>query len=227
MCAAMLRATSAAPRLRAVEGRDLLVLGADQRALVVVQRRPVDRAGQAVLGVLALASARRSRRRTRRSRASASARGESEIRPCGHQGLIASSSSLSICDLLAVLLQRRAVDQEGVLDPLAQRGDLGQLQVDVVARQHAGDGVEQAGAVAGRHAEQPALRALVGPQRDARRDREGLARAARRARGSARAAARRRPAPARAASRPARSGRGSARVLASSCGLMTWKVSSA
>ena len=35
------------------EGRDLLVLGADQRAFGVVQRRPVDRAGQAVLGVLA------------------------------------------------------------------------------------------------------------------------------------------------------------------------------
>ena len=39
-------------------------------------------------------------------------------------------------------------------------------------RQHAGDGVEQARAVAGRHAEQPALRPFVGPQRDARRDRE-------------------------------------------------------
>jgi hypothetical protein len=72
------------------------------------------------------------------------------------------------------LLQRRAVDQEGVLHALAQRRDLGQLQVDVVARQHAGDGVQQARAVAGGHGQQPALGAFVGVQRDTRHHREAL-----------------------------------------------------
>ena len=42
------------------------------------------------------------------------------------------------------------------------------------ASQHAGDAVEQAAAVARADGEDPALRALVGPQRDAWRDREGL-----------------------------------------------------
>ena len=47
-------------------------------------------------------------------------------------------------DLRLVVLQLRAVDQEGVFDALAQGGDLGQLDVDVVVGQHAGNQVEQA-----------------------------------------------------------------------------------
>ena len=42
-----------------------------------------------------------------------------------------------------VLLQSGTVDQEGVLDALAESRDLGQLQVDVVAGEDARDRVEQ------------------------------------------------------------------------------------
>jgi hypothetical protein len=49
--------------LARLERRDLLVLGADEAALFVVQHRPVDGAGQVVLGELA-GCARRSRRRS-------------------------------------------------------------------------------------------------------------------------------------------------------------------
>src|SRR3954470_21411505 len=61
-------------------------------------------------------------------------------------------------ELDPALLQRRAVDEEGVFHALAERRDLRELQVDVMARQHACDRVQQAGAVAGGHAQQPALR---------------------------------------------------------------------
>jgi hypothetical protein len=66
------------------------------------------------------------------------------------------------------VLQFRPVDQKGVFHPLAQRGDFGQLQIDAVAGQQAGDGVEQSDSVAGRDTEQPTLGLVVGPQIDPR-----------------------------------------------------------
>lgn len=45
--------------------------------------------------------------------------------------------------LCSGLLQHRAIDQESVLHPFTERGDLGQLQVHMVAGQYAGDGIEQ------------------------------------------------------------------------------------
>ena len=45
-------------------------------------------------------------------------------------------------DLRLVVLQLRAIDQKHVFDPLPERGDFGQLQVDAVACQHAGERVE-------------------------------------------------------------------------------------
>ena len=77
-------------------------------------------------------------------------------------------------NLTPVVLQRRPIDQERVLDPLAQRADLGELQVDVVLGQHAGDAVEQPRAVTRRHRQHPALCPLVRPQLHPRRHRERL-----------------------------------------------------
>jgi hypothetical protein len=125
----MLRAAIAAPSLRASSGRGLHVQRADDAALFVVEHRPVDGAGQVVFGKLGRragvddgveAAERRLRLRP----------GSGIARACQRTGARASSSSLSMLQLGAGLLQRRAVDQEGVFHPLAQRADLGQLQVD-------------------------------------------------------------------------------------------------
>ena len=194
----------AAPTLARIEGRDLHVLGADHAALVVVEHRPVDGAGQVVFGELGRRARVDDGRRSESSRAMASAAAMLArliAAPCCARGSLggrrscrrrsASSSSLSICDLRPVVLQLRAVDQEGVFDALAQRADLGQLQVDVVARQHAGDAVEQA--------RRGRWRLTLSSQRcarssgrsvDARRDREAAARGATRGRAAARAAGR-------------------------------------
>jgi hypothetical protein len=45
-------------------------------------------------------------------------------------------------DLRTVVLQGRAADEEGVFYPLAQGADLGQVQVDAMLGQYAGDAVE-------------------------------------------------------------------------------------
>ena len=90
------------------EGRDLLVLGADDAALVVVQRRPVDGAGQAVFGELALGARVDDGVEARPGAPSASAAVIVSIRrQSGLRGSIASSSSVSICSCMLVLLQRR------------------------------------------------------------------------------------------------------------------------
>ncbi len=68
------------------------------------------------------------------------------------------------------MLQFRALDEEGVFHALAQRADLGELHVEVVAREHARDQVEQAGTVAGGDVQDPALGLFVRPQGDARGD---------------------------------------------------------
>src|SRR6186713_1734997 len=52
-------------------------------------------------------------------------------------------------DLRLVVLQLWSVDQEGIFHPLAQRADLGQLQIDAVTCQHPRDAVEQTCTVAG------------------------------------------------------------------------------
>ena len=72
------------------------------------------------------------------------------------------------------MLQLRAVDQKGVVHPLSQGGDFGQLHLHLVARQHQRNRIQQAGAVAGRDVEQPVLRLLVRAQGDARRNRKAF-----------------------------------------------------
>ncbi len=72
----------------------------------------------------------------------------SVARQAGLGQRLSSSVSISIC--VAVLLQFRAVDQEGVFHPLAQRGDLGQLQVDAGASPAPVPRIQQADTVAGR-----------------------------------------------------------------------------
>jgi hypothetical protein len=149
--------------LARLQGRVLHIQRADDARSFVVEHRPVDGAGQVVLGELGRRAGVDDGVEAGRGRLAAGECGGSGLAGHGQRGgATASSSSLSMLQLRAGLLQRRAVDQEGVFDPFAERGDLGQLQVDMVAGQHAGDGVEQAGAVAGADREQPALGALVG-----------------------------------------------------------------
>ena len=168
--------TSAAPRFLAVERRDLLVFGADEARSASSSDGQLTAPGRSVDRRTRSSASARRRWRCRRHRADRwslrmpAASGRPRLAaPSGR-----SDSRRHLADrveqlgldlqLQLVLLQRGAVDQEGVLDPLAQRGDLGQLQVDVVPGQHPRDRVEQARAVAGRDAEQPALGLFVGPR---------------------------------------------------------------
>ena len=205
----MLRATSAAPRLRASKGETCLYSVPMAARSSSFEHRPVDGAGQAVLGELALA-ARVDDGVERVQRALDLGRGDAlephRVRPPGRPRRRGSRSRCAPASSVCCSAGPSTRKVSSTRSPSV--ADLGQLQVDVVARQHARDAVEQARAVAGRDAEQPALRALVGRQRHARRDRK----AAHAARDAAAAGlgqrAGGRAAPARPASPPARSGRG-------------------
>jgi hypothetical protein len=60
------------------------------------------------------------------------------------------------------VLQLSAIDQEVVFYALAECHHLGELQVDLVFGQAAGDGIEEAAAVGAADCEEPALGFVVG-----------------------------------------------------------------
>jgi hypothetical protein len=64
--------------------------------------------------------------------------------------------------LFARLRERAAIDQEHVLDPLAEREDLGGLHVDAVLGKYARDCIQQADAIGRRDRQQIVLATLVG-----------------------------------------------------------------
>ena len=74
----------------------------------------------------------------------------------------------------AVVLQFGPHHQEGVLDPFAQRADLGQQHRNVVTGQHQRHSVKQTRPVTGGNAQQPALRFFIGLERHARGHRKAF-----------------------------------------------------
>ena len=72
------------------------------------------------------------------------------------------------------IAQVAATDQENVFGPLAQRGDLGCLQVGAMLGQRIGHGVQQAWAVGGNQREDEVRPLFVGPDADLRLDRKML-----------------------------------------------------
>ena len=65
-----------------------------------------------------------------------------------------------------------AADEEGVLDPLAEGGDLGRVQTNAMLAQYPGNGVEQAGTVSGNDGHDVLVAAFIGADGYLRRDRE-------------------------------------------------------
>jgi hypothetical protein len=73
-------------------------------------------------------------------------------------------------DTAGAFLEMPAADQEGVFDPLAQRGNLGRMQAGAMSGQFSRDDEEQARAIGGDDGQHKQLPGLVGFETDQRLD---------------------------------------------------------